>query len=182
MIAINPESTPQIKAISPLVLDEWSEQASVTLIDVREPSEYAGEHIPGAKRVSLSNFDLTKIPREQEETLVLYCQNQNRSQQAAKRLVKEGWTDIYYLEGGINAWKETNYPVEINENAPISLMRQVQIVTGSLVLAGTILSALVSPWFLLLSGLVGAGLVIAGTTNTCAMAILLAKLPYNQRA
>ncbi|MEN9247837.1 MAG: DUF2892 domain-containing protein, partial [Gloeomargarita sp. GMQP_bins_69] len=64
---------------------------------------------------------------------------------------------------------------------PISLFRQVQIVAGSLVLLGTILGATVSPWFLLLSGFVGAGLVFAGVTNTCALGMLLAKLPYNQR-
>jgi Protein of unknown function (DUF2892) len=58
---------------------------------------------------------------------------------------------------------------------------EVQIVAGSLVFAGTILGAFVSPWFLILSGFVGAGLVFAGVSNTCAMAILLAKLPYNQR-
>ncbi|WP_413168420.1 DUF2892 domain-containing protein [Capilliphycus salinus ALCB114379] len=60
-------------------------------------------------------------------------------------------------------------------------MRQVQIVAGSLVLTGTLLGALVSPWFLLLSGFVGAGLTFAGITNTCALALLLAKLPFNQQ-
>jgi len=50
------------------------------------------------------------------------------------------------------------------------------------VFTGTVLGALVSPWFLLLSGFVGAGLMFAGITNTCALAMLLAKLPYNQRS
>lgn len=62
------------------------------------------------------------------------------------------------------------------------MFRQVQIVAGSLVFVGTVLGAFVSPWFLILSGFVGAGLVFAGATNTCAMAMLLAKLPYNQRS
>jgi len=68
----------------------------------------------------------------------------------------------------------------VNKNAPISIMRQVQIVAGSLVLIGTLLGVFVSPKFLFLSGFVGAGLLFAGITNTCAMAQLLAKLPYNQ--
>ena len=46
---------------------------------------------------------------------------------------------------------------------------------------GTVLGVLVSPKFLILSGFVGCGLVVAGITNTCAMGMLLAKLPYNQR-
>jgi F0F1-type ATP synthase assembly protein I len=59
-------------------------------------------------------------------------------------------------------------------------MRQVQIVAGTLVVTGTLLGAFVSPWFLILSGFVGSGLVFAGVSNTCALAMLLAKLPYNQ--
>ena len=58
----------------------------------------------------------------------------------------------------------------------MSLQRQVQIVAGSFVLLGTLLGAVVSPWFLVLSGFVGAGLAFAGITNTCGMAMLLAKL------
>jgi hypothetical protein len=57
----------------------------------------------------------------------------------------------------------------------------VQIVAGTLVVTGTVLGVLVSPWFLILSGFVGTGLVFAGLTNTCTMAMLLKKLPYNQR-
>ncbi|MGK7928922.1 MAG: rhodanese-like domain-containing protein [Spirulina sp.] len=180
MIATPRESTEKITAIAPSTLKEWLDRETVTLIDVREPSEYAGERISEAKRVSLSHFDLTQIPQESGKTLVLYCQSQNRSQQAAKRLLAAGWSDIYELQGGLNAWKVANYPVKVNQNAPISIMRQVQIVAGSLVVLGTILGAFISPWFLIISGFVGSGLVFAGATNTCAMAMLLAKLPYNQ--
>ena len=63
---------------------------------------------------------------------------------------------------------------------PISLMRQVQITAGLLVVLGAALASLVSPWFILLSGFVGAGLVFAGVTDTCMMARMLSKLPYNQ--
>ena len=51
---------------------------------------------------------------------------------------------------------------------------------GSLVVVGVILGAVVSPWYLLLPGAVGAGLVHAGLTDSCLMAILLAKLPFNR--
>jgi hypothetical protein len=58
----------------------------------------------------------------------------------------------------------------------------VQIASGALVLLGTLLGVIVSPWFLLLSGMVGIGLVHAGVSGTCGMSTLLARLPYNQRA
>jgi hypothetical protein len=89
---------------------------------------------------------------------------------------------VIQLRGGIPSWKNAGYGIEKSQNAPISLFRQVQIVAGSLVVVGTVLGALVSPVFLLLSGFVGAGLVFAGITNTCAMGMLLAKLPYNQQS
>ncbi|MFM6158991.1 MAG: rhodanese-like domain-containing protein, partial [Sphaerospermopsis kisseleviana] len=110
-----------------------------------------------------------------------YCQSGNRSNKAAQKLIQAGFTDFSQLQGGMTAWKQSGYPTKVNKNAPISLMRQVQIVAGTLVFTGTILGAFVSPWFLILSGFVGAGLVFAGVTNTCAMGVLLAKLPYNQR-
>ena len=58
-------------------------------------------------------------------------------------------------------------------------MRQVQIFAGSLVVIGTALGVLVSPWFLILSGAVGSGLVFAGVSNTCMLGMALAKLPYD---
>ncbi len=65
---------------------------------------------------------------------------------------------------------------------PISLQRQVQITAGSMVLIGVILGFAVSPWFFLLSGFVGAGLTFSGVSGTCAMASLLAAMPWNRRA
>ena len=67
------------------------------------------------------------------------------------------------------------------QRAPLSLQRQVHIAAGSLVLLGTLLGVIASPWFLVLSGGVGLGLLYAGLSGTCGMATLLAHLPYNQR-
>ena len=63
---------------------------------------------------------------------------------------------------------------------PLPIMRQVQIVAGSLALAGVVLGFAVHPGFFVLSGVVGAGLLQAGATGSCMMATLLMKLPYNR--
>ncbi|MGF1485858.1 MAG: rhodanese-like domain-containing protein [Prochloraceae cyanobacterium] len=152
----------------------------VTLVDVREIDEYNREHIEGSTLVSLSKFASNKIPQNSDRTVILYCQSGNRSQQAAAKTLAAGFETIVHLKGGLNAWKAAGYPTKINNKAPISIMRQVQIVAGSLVLTGTLLGAFVSPRFLFLSGFVGAGLTFAGISNTCAMANLLRKLPYNK--
>ena len=111
---------------------------------------------------------------------VLCCQSGARSSRALAQLEAAGLTNVAHLDGGLAAWKAAHLPVSVDMSQPISIMRQVQITAGSLVLIGAILAALVSPWFILLSGFVGAGLVFAGVTDTCMMALLLAKLPYNR--
>jgi rhodanese-related sulfurtransferase len=172
----------QLHTVDAQTLKQGLDQQSVTLIDVREPGEFAGEHIPGATLVALSQFDPRKIPQTENTQLVLYCRSGNRSAIAAQKLFDAGFESVTHLSYGIGAWKEAGYPTVTNRDAPISLMRQVQIVAGSLVLTGLVLGALVSPWFLLLSGFVGAGLMFSGVTDTCMLGMLLAKLPYNQRS
>jgi rhodanese-related sulfurtransferase len=169
----------RLQTVDAKTLKHWIDQSTVDLIDVREPSEYASEHIPGAKLVPLSKFDSSEIPNTHKK-LILHCQSGHRSAQAAKKLLANGFEQVTHLQGGISAWKQAGYPTQVNKNAPISLMRQVQIVAGSLVLLGTLLGAFISPWFLILSGFVGAGLTFAGITGNCGLAMLLAKLPYNQ--
>ncbi len=171
----------QLQTLDAATLKQLLDREAVNLVDVREPSEYAGDRIPDATLVPLSKFDPAKIPQTPDKKLVLYCQSINRSQQAAQQLLSAGFTEVAHLAGGLNAWKQSGYSTQVNKNAPISIMRQVQLVAGSLVFAGTLLGAFVSPWFLILSGVVGAGLAFAGATNTCMMARLLAQLPYNQR-
>lgn len=171
-----------VQIIDVPTLKQWlDDRESVLLIDIREPVEYATEHIPGAISYPLSTFDPVKINLQPEQRFVLYCQSGKRSARLAVQLKATGLTNFTELQGGISAWKAEAYPIEKNQNAPISLFRQVQIVAGALVLLGTILGITVSPWGLLLSGFVGAGLMFAGMTNTCAMGMLLAKLPYNRR-
>ena len=171
----------QVQDIDAATLKSWLEREEAVLVDVREPAEHAGERIPAARLVPLSTFAPSQVPVEPGKKLVLHCVMGQRSTQARRQLLAAGFAEVYNLQGGIQAWKDAGYTVERSQRAPISLQRQVQIVAGSLVLLGTILGAVVSPWFLVLSGFVGAGLTFAGITNTCGMAMLLAKLPYNQR-
>ena len=53
---------------------------------------------------------------------------------------------------------------------------------GAIVLTGALLAAFVHPGFVALCGVVGAGLVFAGVTDLCGMAMVLARMPWNQRA
>lgn len=146
--------TKNLTDIDAITLKQWMEANTAQLIDVREAAEYAAEHIPGAKLLPLSNFRADQVT-PQNENIVLYCRSGNRSNQALQKLINAGVSNVYQLQGGLPTWKAAGFPTNINPRAPISLMRQVQIVAGSLVFLGTVLGAFVSPWFLMLSGFVG---------------------------
>ena len=70
--------------------------------------------------------------------------------------------------------------MERAKNSVLPLDQQTQLVAGFLAFSGVMLSFLFNPWFSLLSGFVGLGLMFAGITGWCGMAKLLAKMPWNQ--
>lgn len=166
--------------VDPSTLREWLKDGTATVIDVREPDEFAREHIAGATLVPLSSIDVTSLPGGHGATLVLHCRSGRRSDEAAARLAAAGRTDILQLSGGIEAWKAAGLPVEENRHIPISIMRQVQIVAGSMVVLSTVLALTVSPWLALLAGFVGAGLTFAGVSGTCGLAAVLGVMPWNR--
>ena len=156
-----------------------SQRAQV--IDVREPLEYAGGHIAGSRNIPLGRLASAALP---DGPLVLVCQSGNRSRQGCLQLQERrgAQASIADLAGGIPAWQQAGLPLRRLQNAPMPLMRQVQIAAGSLVLLGLILSQAVAPAWIAISWFVGAGLVFAGVSGFCGMARLLAAMPWNRVA
>jgi len=163
----------------PHQVQTWLSRDEAALIDVREPLEFAREHIEGAALLPLSRFDPARLGDRSDRIIVLHCAGGQRSQQAAHKARQAG-LEVVELEGGLAGWKKAALPTIVNPRSPIPVMRQVQIATGSLVALGTVLGWLLSPWFLILSGLVGCGLVFAGLSGWCGMAMFLARMPWNR--
>ena len=61
----------RLKLVDAPTLKDWIDRDTVLLVDVREPAEHAGEHIPGSILVSLSKFDPAQMPTDPDKTLVL---------------------------------------------------------------------------------------------------------------
>ncbi len=80
-----------IQEIDAATLKNWLDEKKVNLVDVREPVEYAGEHIPGAKLVSLSQFNPEEIKLLNDKQIVLYCQSSNRSGKSSKTIIRCGF-------------------------------------------------------------------------------------------
>jgi glyoxylase-like metal-dependent hydrolase (beta-lactamase superfamily II) len=146
------------------------------VVDVRLPAEYRAVHIEPSVLIPLDEIGKRQgeLPRDRE--IVLVCRTGSRARLAAANLAG---LRTRVLEGGIVAWQEAGYPV-VEGKAHMSLERQVRIVAGALASAGGVLAVAVSPWFALVPAFVGAGLVYAGITDRCGMALVLGKLPYNR--
>lgn len=169
-----------LKPISAGDLKRRLDAGEAIVIDIRETDEHAREHILGARLAPLSAIDRHDFDRDHAKTVVFHCKSGMRTQANAAKLLARGFRDAYYLDGGIEAWKQAGLPVHANRNAPLEIMRQVQIAAGSLVLIGVALGALVHPAFYALAAFIGAGLTFAGATGWCGLAMLLKTMPWNR--
>lgn len=83
------------------------------LIDVREESEYAKDHLPGAIHLGkgILERDIEAQVPETAAPLILYCGGGFRSALAADNLQKMGYTNVKSMDGGIRDWREKGYPL-----------------------------------------------------------------------
>lgn len=84
------------------------------LVDVREPDEYRGGHIPNALSLPLSGLSagLKQIEKHMARPIIVCCRTSQRSARAAVALRKHGFASVQVLAGGITAWQGENLPVE----------------------------------------------------------------------
>jgi len=154
------------------------------LIDVRTPAEYRAIRAAGAEHHELSKLseeyiDHTLLAKGAEKPLLILCKSGKRATQAAKLIEGRTAAPVLVVEGGTDLWDEQKLPVEKGK-AVMSLERQVRIAAGTLVVIGTLAGFFSHRAFLVVPAFVGAGLVFAGITDTCAMGLLLAKMPWNK--
>lgn len=171
-----------VTTIAPKQLNELVQSGTaIELIDVRTPVEYREIHVSFARNVPLDQLDAAKLiaGRSGSEPLYVICRSGSRGQQACQKILAAGYTNVVNVEGGTLAWDQAGLPVVRGKKA-ISLERQVRIAAGLMVLTGSVLGAFVSPYWIGLSGFVGAGLTFAGITDTCGMGMILARMPWNQ--
>ena len=156
------------------------------LVDVHSPAEFRAQHLAGARNVPLDQLnpgELIQQLRQQGlqrgDELFLICHSGQRARHAAAQL-QQLLPGVQVIEGGTQACVACGLPTERLAGGVISLQRQVQISAGSLVLLGVALGTWAHPGWYGLAAFVGAGLTFAGLSNTCAMALLLARMPWNR--
>lgn len=164
-----------------LGLKDNLETSGTVLIDVRELPEFANERVSGAKLIPLGEIEKRHQEIDHNHTVYVMCRTGRRSNEAQQKLHALGFKNVINVKGGIQAWKSENLPIEKDENAVWDLERQVRFTAGLFVLTGILLSIFVHPYFIAISGFVGAGLMFSALTNTCGMGMMLAKMPWNRR-
>ena len=152
--------------------------AGAILIDIRQPEEYYREHIDGSILQPLTELQHQGLSKtlKQGSCLIFHCKSGARTANQAdflKQLAQENHCEAYLLQDGITGWKNAGLATRFNPSQPIEIMRQVQIVAGSLILLGSLLGWWISPYFYWLPAFVGAGLTFAGISGFCGMAKLL---------
>ncbi|MCG6939320.1 MAG: rhodanese-like domain-containing protein [Gammaproteobacteria bacterium] len=177
----------RVTTISPQRLHViWNEGKKINLVDVRTAAEYRAGHVAGARLIPLDELNSETLEANElhsgaghEETLYLTCESGVRAQLAAERLIDAGYHNLALIEGGTQAWKNAGLPMRRCGNA-ISLERQVQIAVGVLLVLKVLFGFTIHELFFAAIPLIGAGLIVAGITNWCGMARLIARLPWNQ--
>jgi rhodanese-related sulfurtransferase len=150
------------------------------LLDVRTPAEFETVHIRGAYNVPL---DLLRDHRDEivdhlDDDVVVVCRSGQRAGQAEQTLRAAGLANVHVLAGGITAWEANGFAV--NRGAQRwDLERQVRLVAGSVVLT-SLLGSIAVPRLKWLAAGMGGGLTVAALTNSCAMGMLLSRVPYNR--
>ena len=149
------------------------------LIDVREYPEFAEGHIEGSELVPLGTLDKASKGWDRSAPLILVCRSGRRAEDARQTLAGKGFTSLKVLDGGTQAWTNSGKPLTVMESKPWAMERQVRVTAGALVLTFFGLGLFMSKKFFLGAGLVGAGLVYAGISDTCMMASVLGRMPWN---
>ena len=153
------------------------------LLDVRTPGEYDAAHVPKTELIPLDELDAAAFCRERGNNcspLYVLCQSGGRAKKAIQKLERAGVKGCVLVEGGTQAWLDAGLPITRGESRVLPLMRQVQIVVGFLAAVGAALALAVNPLFALIPLVLGCGLLFAGLTGYCGLAMVLTKMPWNK--
>jgi len=106
-------ATRGFKGVSPAQLTNLINQHNALVVDVSPYNDFEKGHVPGAKHVAMSQFDPESklLAKVKDLHVAIVCRSGITSTQAAKRLVKAGFKNVYSLEGGTAAWQQADLPL-----------------------------------------------------------------------
>lgn len=171
-----------MQAISPEELDALLQDGKAIPFDIRSPDEFSERHIPGAVMVPVSAIDESLRKTAKGKEAVFYCASGARTELATTQIENTGIDGTRFLDGGLNAWSNHGLPTvgESKSKSTLSLQRQVQLTVGVILLLLAIAAVSGVSWTPFAVAAVGLGLGFAGLSGTCALARVLAMMPWNR--
>ena len=105
--------TSGFKAVDPAGLTALINRQDALLVDVSGTSEFEKGHIAGAKNVQMSQFDADNkiLAKVRELPVAVVCRSGTTSSEAARKLVKAGFKQVFWLDGGVAAWQQASLPL-----------------------------------------------------------------------
>ncbi len=144
------------------------------IIDVREPSEYYDQHIPGAVNIPSTQYDKDQYTEYADKKICLVCQSGNRVNQIEKKLKRDGFSNIYTLElqmGVIpKSYKTKGWTVD----------RQFRMTIGALLAIYLTLDYFNIQFVFLIPLVLCSGLIMTSIIDRCYMRMGIAMLPWNK--
>jgi rhodanese-related sulfurtransferase len=180
---MNAPLTQDANSITPVELQKRIQAGQpCELLDVRTPPEHTAAHVPNVTLVPLDSLNPAEFLSKRTNPsapLYVFCQAGGRAKKAIEGFAAAGFKGCILVEGGTQAWIDAGLPVTRGTSNVLPLIRQVQIVIGAVSGIGAALALTADKRFALIPLLTGCGLLFAGLTGTCGLALLLAKMPWN---
>lgn len=109
------------------------EQPKAQIIDARGPEEFAINHVNGAVNFNLEtkNYQQSVAQLDKSKPVFIYSIGAGRSAQLAKELLKNGFSDVNVLQGGIAAWIGSGKPYYANSKSKLSLAEYNKIIADN---------------------------------------------------
>lgn len=105
-------------SVTEITVKEAKQLQNVVFLDAREQKEFATSHIENAIWVGYDNFNLKNISKTPKNaTIIVYCSVGYRSEKISEKLIKNGYTNVKNLYGGIFEWVNEGLPV-YNQKGP----------------------------------------------------------------
>lgn len=186
-----------IKSINPEELKQVDLSKGM-ILDIRTQMEHTEKHL--ACRHAHVPFDegdpkkfMMRHGFDKDGKVYILCESGARSKKMAEKFTSEGYENIYVIKGGLKACENIGHEIKERDAQPhmvkhsvlqvkgfISLERQVRIAAGLFAVFGAGLALTIHSLFALIPLFVGLGLIFAGVTDRCGVALILTKAPWNK--
>jgi rhodanese-related sulfurtransferase len=101
------------RAVSPAQLTALINRENALVVDVSASGDFEKGHVVGSRNVAMNQFDPEnkQLAKARDLPVAMICRNGTTSADAAKRLVKAGFKNVHWLDGGITSWQQANLPL-----------------------------------------------------------------------